>query len=77
MIEEQFVYDNQEEAEMGQINALHLTESAVAAVQRKIKTGPSLEECEECGEPIPEARRLAITGCTTCILCQTRLERRV
>ena len=32
--------------------------------------GESLEECEECGEPIPEARRKAIPGVRLCITCQ-------
>lgn len=27
--------------------------------------------CEECGAPIPEARRLALPGVATCIHCQT------
>ena len=31
-------------------------------------------ECEECGEPIPEARRQAIIGCRCCIDCQNEIE---
>ncbi|QQG32261.1 putative zinc-finger containing protein [Citrobacter phage CkP1] len=27
--------------------------------------------CEECDEEIPEARRLAIKGCTRCVACQS------
>lgn len=30
----------------------------------------SAYECEECGEPIPEARRQAVPGCRCCIDCQ-------
>lgn len=30
----------------------------------------SAEYCEECGEDIPEARRIAVPGCQTCIECQ-------
>ncbi|WP_251282641.1 DksA/TraR family C4-type zinc finger protein, partial [Enterobacter hormaechei] len=30
----------------------------------------SLTECEECGDPIPEARRKAIPGVRQCIACQ-------
>ncbi|WP_081009943.1 TraR/DksA C4-type zinc finger protein [Pseudomonas asplenii] len=26
--------------------------------------------CECCDDPIPEARRLAIRGCTFCVICQ-------
>lgn len=34
----------------------------------------ALEFCAECGEPIPEARRLAVPGCRLCIDCQTERE---
>lgn len=30
----------------------------------------SLMFCEECDEPIPEARRLAQPGCTLCVGCK-------
>lgn len=39
---------------------------------RRIET-PSLFECEECGEQIPEQRRKQ-GGITLCIGCQTELE---
>lgn len=39
--------------------------------------GESAEECESCGEVIPQARRLAVPGCRFCVDCQSRLERRV
>ena len=32
--------------------------------------GESLYECEECGAPIPQARREAIPGVRLCIHCQ-------
>lgn len=73
---ESYQHTNIEENEMGQIHALHLNENAIAAVRKNIRTGPSLEECEDCGEPIPEARRVAIAGCTTCIDCQSAREKR-
>ncbi len=34
----------------------------------------SLEFCARCDGPIPEGRRNAILGCTTCITCQSFLE---
>mgnify|MGYP003605697406 FL=1 len=34
----------------------------------------SAYECEECGEPIPEARRQAVIGCRCCISCQQEIE---
>lgn len=45
-------------------------EDAVARARGEIPRGESLEECEECGEPIPEARRKAIPGVRLCITCQ-------
>lgn len=36
---------------------------------------PSAFECEECGEPIPEARRQAVPGCRLCIDCQREQEK--
>jgi phage/conjugal plasmid C-4 type zinc finger TraR family protein len=37
--------------------------------------GESARECLECGEPIPEDRRLAQAGCRFCLPCQEKLER--
>jgi phage/conjugal plasmid C-4 type zinc finger TraR family protein len=37
---------------------------------------PSAEECEDCGDPIPEKRREAMPGCTTCVRCQAKREAR-
>ncbi|WP_368541523.1 DksA/TraR family C4-type zinc finger protein [Enterobacter soli] len=45
-------------------------EDAVARARGEIPRGESLAECEECGEPIPEARRKAIPGVRLCIACQ-------
>lgn len=45
-------------------------EDALAGVRARMPTGESLEFCEECGEPIPEARRKAVPGVRLCIDCQ-------
>ncbi len=37
---------------------------------RKAPVGESLSECAECGEEIPEKRRLALPGVKLCIDCQ-------
>ncbi len=37
---------------------------------RRAPVGESLAECAECGEEIPEKRRLAIPGVKLCIDCQ-------
>lgn len=38
-------------------------EDAVARARDEIPRGESLYECEECGAPIPQARREAILAC--------------
>lgn len=50
---------------------------AVAAARARLPQGPGTEECVECGEPIPERRRLALPGVTTCTACQAERDRRV
>lgn len=45
-------------------------EDAVARARGEIPQGESLLFCEECGEPIPEARRKAVPGVRLCIGCQ-------
>ncbi|MCQ8181723.1 TraR/DksA C4-type zinc finger protein [Methylomonas sp. SURF-1] len=50
-----------------------MTELFVAETRKAIYTGESASDCEECGEPIPEARRAAIP-CKYCLPCQTSLE---
>ena len=46
--------------------------------QSRFKPGstPSLFHCRLCGKPIPEKRRQALPGITTCTECQKKLERR-
>jgi phage/conjugal plasmid C-4 type zinc finger TraR family protein len=68
-----------EEQEQAQVNALIQNANAVAAVQAalaKQRSQPSLSECEDCGEDIPEQRRLAMRGITRCIYCQGLYERK-
>ena len=78
-LNDDFVYSNEEEAEMGQLHAIHLNMNAVADVRRKLEEQaqqPSLSHCEECGDEIPEARRQAIRGCKLCVWCQELHERK-
>ena len=73
-----FVYNNEEEAEMGQIHAIHHSMNAIARVQARLAKQaqqPSAEECEECGDTIPEARRTLLPGVQLCVICQSRQER--
>lgn len=74
-----FVYNNEEEAEMGQLHAIHLNMNAVADVRRRLEqqaAQPSLTHCEECGDEIPVARQQAIRGVKLCVHCQTMKERK-
>lgn len=48
--------------------------AALANQAAKISSGISATECQECGEPIPEARRQAVKGCRHCIDCQQEIE---
>jgi phage/conjugal plasmid C-4 type zinc finger TraR family protein len=50
-----------------------MTELSVTETRKSIYTGESAIHCEECGEPIPEARRKAI-ACRYCLACQSQLE---
>ena len=46
-------------------------EDAVKRARSKLPKGESLKNCEECDEPIPEARRKAVPGVRRCINCQS------
>lgn len=50
--------------------AVFLAES-LAKQRAQLPAGPSLSQCEDCGGPIPEARRQAVPGCRLCVFCQT------
>ena len=43
---------------------------AVDRAKSLLPTGPSLMHCADCGNEIPEARRVAIPGVRLCIACQ-------
>lgn len=49
-------------------------EDAVKRARSQLPKGESRKECEECGEPIPEARRQAVAGVRLCIGCQNELD---
>ena len=48
---------------------------ALAHARLHLPSGESLEECEACGDEIPEKRRLALPGVRTCIACQSQRDR--
>lgn len=45
------------------------------AARSRIRAAPGSAECEDCGDPIPEARRRAYPSATRCTECQARHER--
>ncbi|GGK84708.1 DksA/TraR family C4-type zinc finger protein [Amphritea balenae] len=50
-------------------------EDAVALARKGLHQGESLEYCEACDNPIPQARREAISGVRLCIACQSSTEK--
>lgn len=49
---------------------------ALAMARARLPSGEGREDCEECGELIPEARRQALPGARTCITCQSARDKR-
>lgn len=45
-------------------------EDAVTHARNQLPRGASLEQCEECGNAIPPARREAVPGVRLCVACQ-------
>lgn len=50
-------------------------EDAVQLARSRIVDGESLTHCEECEEPISEARRKAVPGVRLCFECQSEFEK--
>lgn len=50
---------------------------AVLNARNRMPTGAGTPECVECGEDIPEARRMAMPGTTTCVHCQSARDTRI
>ncbi|HJU21576.1 MAG TPA: DksA/TraR family C4-type zinc finger protein [Casimicrobiaceae bacterium] len=50
-------------------------ESEIERARSRIPQGESLANCEDCGEPIPEARRHAVPGVRRCRDCQAEADR--
>ena len=46
-------------------------EDAIARARSQLPRGESLQHCEECDAPIPEARRQAVPGVRLCVACQS------
>ena len=50
---------------------------AVLGARARLPQGPSAEDCDECGEPIPRKRREALLGVRTCVACQSERDKSV
>ena len=50
---------------------------AVLAARVRLPAGEGLEDCEVCGEEIPEGRRRALPGARTCVSCQAARDKLV
>lgn len=48
----------------------------LASARARLPSGEGLADCEECGEPIPQARRRALPGARTCVACQSMRDKR-
>ncbi|WP_095196944.1 TraR/DksA family transcriptional regulator [Pseudomonas sp. Irchel 3A7] len=44
---------------------------AARAAAKPVMAAHSFLFCEACDDPIPEARRLALPGCSQCVICQS------
>ena len=43
---------------------------AILRARAHAPKGESAEDCDDCGEPIPDRRRQALPGVRTCVACQ-------
>ncbi|MFZ7127871.1 MAG: DksA/TraR family C4-type zinc finger protein [Desulfobacterales bacterium] len=48
---------------------------AVERARSRLPKGEAATHCENCGEPIPEARRKAMPGVKMCVDCQSEIEK--
>lgn len=53
-----------------------LQRNAALAAHRINRLAVSAVKCSDCGDDLPEARRIAYPGCTMCVDCQADAERR-
>lgn len=62
-----------EDAAQEQIDAT--VKDGIERARGLLHRGPSLSNCEECGDAIPEARRAALPGVRLCLRCQESRDR--
>lgn len=64
-----------DEADWAQIEQERELRRLLTAQAYALPKGVSAATCLDCGGAIPEARRLAMPGCTRCVSCQEEYER--
>jgi phage/conjugal plasmid C-4 type zinc finger TraR family protein len=62
-----------EDAAQDQIDAT--VRDGIERARSRLHRGPSLPNCENCGDAIPEARRTALPGVRLCLKCQESRDR--
>ena len=72
--DEQFIFNNDtfEEQEIAQVSALMENEAVIRkhrGQRAKKQSKPSLDECIECGNPIPKLRQELVPGVELCVEC--------
>lgn len=46
----------------------------IKRIKDQLPQGPSAEQCDDCGNDIPEARREALPGVRLCVTCQEAVD---
>lgn len=64
-----------DEADIAQRNQEQFDRWALQRQLNAMPQGEAANECEDCGEEIPEPRRIAAKGCARCVRCQQLWER--
>jgi phage/conjugal plasmid C-4 type zinc finger TraR family protein len=49
----------------------------VLTARARLPVGEGADHCVDCGETIPDARRRALPGASTCVTCQSGRDRRI
>ena len=65
-----------DEGDYGQAASDAFLADAIRRARRGLPEGPGATWCEECGEEIPEKRRLNMPGCTLCVECKDSFEKK-
>lgn len=63
-----------DDVERGQERQAEFNADSLRDHRQRQKLGAGLTHCEECGEPIPDARRRAQPTATHCVGCLTAIE---